>query len=91
MKSGPVLTDERYKWYEPGSWRFGEATVVDGQANYPRHASGQVYGLSGPIARYIARAAPVLHRYANEDVTVGAWLLGLDVKHVDERRLCCDR
>jgi Galactosyltransferase len=54
------------------------------------HHTGQVYGLSGPIARYIARAAPVLHRFANEDVTLGAWLVGLEVKHVDERRLCCD-
>lgn len=57
----------------------------------PAHTPpGQVYGLSGPIARYIARAAPVLHRFANEDVTLGAWLVGLEVKHVDERRLCCD-
>jgi hypothetical protein len=91
MKSGQVLTDRRYKWFEAESWKFGEPATVEGAINYPRHASGQVYGLSGPIARYIARAAPVLHRYANEDVTVGAWLLGLDVKHVDERRLCCDR
>lgn len=23
-------------------------------------------------------------------MTLGAWLVGLEVKHVDERRLCCD-
>lgn len=32
---------------------------------------------------------PILHRFANEDVTLGAWLLGLDVEHVDERSMCC--
>jgi len=49
-----------------------------------------VYGLSGPVARYIGRNGPILHRFANEDVTLGAWLVGLEVTHVDERRLCCD-
>lgn len=29
-------------------------------------------------------------RYANEDVTLGSWLLGLEVVHSDERRFCCD-
>lgn len=31
----------------------------------------------------------VLHKYANEDVSVGSWFIGLDVEHVDDRRLCC--
>jgi beta-1,3-galactosyltransferase 1/2/3/4/5/7/8 len=31
----------------------------------------------------------VLHKYINEDVSLGAWLLGLDVEHIDDRRLCC--
>lgn len=90
MKSGQVLSDRRYKWFEPEHWRFGDAATTEGAINYPRHASGQVYGLAAPVARYIGRSAPVLHRFANEDVTLGAWLLGLNVKHVDERRLCCD-
>lgn len=42
------------------------------------------------MARYIGRNGPILHRFANEDVTLGAWLVGLEVTHVDERRLCCD-
>lgn len=50
----------------------------------------QVYGLSGPVARYIGRNGPILHRFANEDVTLGAWLVGLEVTHVDDRRFCCD-
>ncbi|CAL5391200.1 unnamed protein product [Camellia sinensis] len=31
----------------------------------------------------------VLHKYANEDVSLGAWFIGLDVQHIDDRRLCC--
>ena len=27
MKSGPVLIEKRFKWYEPDSWRFGDAQV----------------------------------------------------------------
>ena len=42
------------------------------------------------MARYIGRNGPILHRFANEDVTLGAWLVGLEVTHVDERRFCCD-
>lgn len=30
-----------------------------------------------------------LHPYAHEDISVGSWMIGLDVQHVDERRLCC--
>ena len=31
----------------------------------------------------------MLRRYANEDITVGSWMVGLDVEYVDERRMCC--
>jgi hypothetical protein len=27
MKSGAVLTDKKYKWYEPDAWRFGDGAV----------------------------------------------------------------
>ncbi len=30
-----------------------------------------------------------LHDYQNEDVSVGAWMLGLEVELVDDRKLCC--
>lgn len=32
---------------------------------------------------------PILHRFANEDVSLGSWFIGLDVEHVDDRSLCC--
>lgn len=35
-------------------------------AQYMRHASGQFYGVSAPVARYIKQNAPILHHYANE-------------------------
>lgn len=31
----------------------------------------------------------MLHKYANEDVSLGSWFIGLDVEQVDDRRLCC--
>ncbi|KAL4427755.1 hypothetical protein ABPG75_001844 [Micractinium tetrahymenae] len=90
MKSGEVLTDKRWKWYEPEHWRFGDPAGRDTKINYMRHASGQIYGMSRPVARYIAQNEAILHRYANEDVAVGSWLVGLDVEYDNQRRLCCD-
>jgi len=83
MTSGQVL-GEGSKWHEPEKWRFG------GAASYPRYASGQIYGVSRAVALYIGANQRLLHRYANEDVSVGVWLLGLDVEYLDEKRLCCD-
>ena len=31
----------------------------------------------------------ILHRYANEDVSLGSWFIGLDVEHIDDRSFCC--
>ncbi|KAL9250943.1 putative beta-1,3-galactosyltransferase 2 [Drosera capensis] len=46
-----------------------------GEGNrYFRHATGQLN---------------LLHKYANEDVSLGSWLIGLDLAHVDDRSLCC--
>lgn len=52
--------------------------------------AGQIYGMSRPVARYIAQNEAILHRFANEDVSVGAWLMGLDIVYDNNRRLCCD-
>ncbi|THU56037.1 hypothetical protein C4D60_Mb11t13050 [Musa balbisiana] len=32
---------------------------------------------------------PILHKYANEDVSLGSWLIGLEVEHIDDRSMCC--
>ncbi|GAB4844848.1 Beta-1,3-galactosyltransferase 7 [Ancistrocladus abbreviatus] len=84
MKSGPVLSQKSVKYHEPEHWKFGE----EGN-KYFRHATGQIYAISKDLATYISVNQPILHKYANEDVSLGAWVIGLDVEHVDERSMCC--
>ncbi|KAL4343442.1 hypothetical protein AHAS_Ahas11G0078800 [Arachis hypogaea] len=36
-----------------------------------------------------SRNKHVLYRFANEDVSLGSWFIGLEVDHIDDRRLCC--
>ncbi|KAJ1294716.1 hypothetical protein BS78_01G167100 [Paspalum vaginatum] len=84
MKSGPVLAQKGVRYHEPEYWKFGEWGN-----KYFRHATGQLYAISKDLASYIALNQHVLHKYANEDVSLGAWFIGLDVEHVDDRRLCC--
>ncbi|PHT52647.1 putative beta-1,3-galactosyltransferase 2 [Capsicum baccatum] len=81
MKSGPVLA---LKYHEPEHWKFGE----DGN-KYFRHATGQLYANSKDLATYISINQHILLKYANEDVTLGSWFIGLDVEHIDDRKLCC--
>ncbi|KAH9299041.1 hypothetical protein KI387_030723, partial [Taxus chinensis] len=84
MKSGPVLSRNDVKYHEPEYWKFGE----EGN-KYFRHATGQIYAISKDLARYISTNLPILHKYANEDVSLGAWFIGLDVEHIDDRNMCC--
>lgn len=42
---------------------------------------------SNDILLYILR--DLLHKYANEDVSLGSWFIGLNVEHVNDKRLCC--
>ncbi|EPS60081.1 hypothetical protein M569_14722, partial [Genlisea aurea] len=84
MKSGPVLAQRGVRYHEPEYWKFG-----DSGNKYFRHATGQIYAISKDLAVYISRNRHLLHKYANEDVSVGSWFIGLDVRHVDDRRLCC--
>ncbi|MCO5573132.1 hypothetical protein L7F22_026897 [Adiantum nelumboides] len=84
MKSGPVLSQQGVKYHEPEYWKFGESGN-----KYFRHATGQLYAISKDLATYISINKPILHKYANEDVSLGAWFIGLDVEQVDERSFCC--
>lgn len=84
MKSGPVLSKQGVKYYEPEHWKFGQVGN-----KYFRHAAGQLYAISKDLAVYISVNRNLLHKYANEDVSLGSWFIGLHVEHVDERRLCC--
>ncbi|AAF17702.1 F28K19.2 [Arabidopsis thaliana] len=90
MKSGPVLAQNllncfrTVKYHEPEYWKFGE----DGN-KYFRHATGQIYAISKDLANYISINQPILHKYANEDVSLGSWFIGLEVEHIDDRNFCC--
>lgn len=84
MKSGPVLSQKGVKYHEPEYWKFGE----EGN-KYFRHATGQLYVVSRDLATYISINQPILHKFANEDVSLGAWFIGLDVEQIDERSFCC--
>ncbi|KAG6604860.1 probable beta-1,3-galactosyltransferase 2 [Cucurbita moschata] len=84
MKSGPVLSQRGVRYHEPEYWKFGEAGN-----KYFRHATGQLYAISKELASYISINQHLLHKYANEDVSLGSWFIGLDVEHIDDRRLCC--
>ncbi|KAG4401389.1 hypothetical protein AAZX31_07G242300 [Glycine max] len=84
MKSGPVLAQKGVKYHEPEYWKFGEVGN-----KYFRHATGQLYAISQDLAAYISINQDVLHKYANEDVSLGSWFIGLDVDHVDDRKMCC--
>ncbi|XP_039029098.1 probable beta-1,3-galactosyltransferase 2 isoform X2 [Hibiscus syriacus] len=83
MKSGPVLSKKGVRYHEPEHWKFGAGN------KYFRHATGQLYAISKDLASYISINQHVLHKYANEDVSLGSWFIGLDVEHIDDRRLCC--
>ncbi|XXG43373.1 hypothetical protein AAC387_Pa01g3424 [Persea americana] len=84
MKSGPVLAQKGVKYHEPEYWKFGQ----EGN-KYFRHATGQLYAISKDLATYISVNRHILHRYANEDVSLGSWFIGLDLEHIDERSFCC--
>ncbi|XP_073127893.1 beta-1,3-galactosyltransferase 7-like [Henckelia pumila] len=84
MKSGPVLYQKNVKYHEPEYWKFGEPGN-----RYFRHATGQIYAISKELAEYISTNQPILHKYANEDVSLGAWFIGLEVEHIDDRSMCC--
>lgn len=81
MKKGPVITDQKFKWFEPQGYLLG--------SEYFYHAYGPIYALSGEVVASLAFARNDSFRFfSNEDVTVGAWMLGMNVNHEDNRDLC---
>lgn len=81
MKKGPVITDPKLKWFEPQGSMLG--------SEYFYHAYGPIYALSAEVVASLALARNDSFRYfINEDVTVGAWMLAMNVNHEDNRDLC---
>ncbi|KAJ4903033.1 hypothetical protein Rs2_16984 [Raphanus sativus] len=81
MKKGPVITNPKLKWYEKQGNLIGN--------EYFLHAYGPIYILSAEIVASLASARNgSLRMFNNEDVTIGSWMLAMDVHHEDNRALC---
>lgn len=81
MKKGPVFTDPKLKWYEPLSYLLG--------SEYFLHAYGPIYALSTEVVASLTSIRNDSFRmFSNEDVTIGAWMLAMNVNHEDNRALC---
>ncbi|GKC39964.1 hydroxyproline O-galactosyltransferase HPGT1, partial [Tanacetum coccineum] len=83
MKSGEVFSEEGQKWYEPDWWKFGDGKT------YFRHASGEMFVISKALARFVSINRAILRTYAFDDVSTGSWFIGLNVKHIDDKKFCC--
>ncbi|GAA0140456.1 glycosyltransferase [Lithospermum erythrorhizon] len=84
MKKGPVFTDPKLKWYEPLSPLLG--------TEYFLHAYGPIYALSADVVASLSVLRNDSFRmFSNEDVTIGAWMLAMNVNHENVRDLCMDK
>ncbi|KAK0393319.1 hypothetical protein QR680_000149 [Steinernema hermaphroditum] len=75
--------DGRAKPFRKGKWKEKDWILCD---RYLPYQLGGGYVLSYRLANYIATNADLLKYYRSEDVSVGAWLAGLDVKYVHDPR-----
>lgn len=81
MKKGPVFTDPKLKWFEPLSYLLGK--------EYFLHAYGPIYALSADVVASLAALRNDSFRmFSNEDVTIGAWMLAMNVNHENNKELC---
>lgn len=81
MKKGPVFTDPKLKWFEPLSYLLGK--------EYFLHAYGPIYALSADVvASLVALRNDSFRMFSNEDVTIGAWMLAMNVNHENNQALC---
>ncbi|KAJ0733612.1 putative galactosylxylosylprotein 3-beta-galactosyltransferase [Helianthus annuus] len=81
MKKGPVFTDPKLKWHEPLGYMLGK--------EYFLHAYGPIYALSADVvASLVALRNNSFRMFSNEDVTIGAWMLAMNVTHENNRQLC---
>ncbi|KAL2558675.1 putative beta-1 [Forsythia ovata] len=83
MKSGEVFSESGEKWYEPDWWKFGDGKT------YFRHASGEMFVISKALAKFVSINRYILRAYAHDDVSVGSWFIGANVKHINDRKFCC--
>ncbi|GMH38226.1 hypothetical protein BSKO_06110 [Bryopsis sp. KO-2023] len=81
MKHGYVWKEENTRWFEPQHLLLGN--------EYYLHAYGSIYVMSKrTVEDVIVRNFNNLRYFANEDTTVGSWMLGHNVTHFEDMRLC---
>ncbi|PSR89310.1 Beta-1,3-galactosyltransferase [Actinidia chinensis var. chinensis] len=84
MKKGPVITDPKLKWFEKSGHLIGN--------EYFLHAYGPIYVLSAEVVASLAISRNnSLRMFNNEDVTIGSWMLAMNVHHEDNRAICDPR
>lgn len=84
MKKGPVITDPKLKWFEKSGHLIGN--------EYFLHGYGPIYVLSAEVVASLAAARnSSLRFFNNEDVTIGSWMLSMNVNHEDNRAICDPR
>ncbi|CAA3021675.1 probable beta-1,3-galactosyltransferase 2 [Olea europaea subsp. europaea] len=90
VKSGPVLAQKGVRYHEPEYWKFGTGQIYAISKDLASYISmnGEVSFLFFIFFIFLFFSIPhVLHEYANED-GMSCWFIGLDVEHIDDRRLC---
>ncbi|KAI0491946.1 hypothetical protein KFK09_026209 [Dendrobium nobile] len=81
MKKGPIITNPKLKWFESSGHLLGN--------EYFLHAYGPIYALSAEVVASLAEARnDSLRMFDNEDVTIGSWMLAMNVNHEDNRAIC---
>ncbi|WOL08269.1 putative beta-1,3-galactosyltransferase 13 [Canna indica] len=81
MKKGPLFTDPNLKWYEPLGNLLGK--------EYFLHAYGPIYALSADVvSSLVALRNNSFRMFSNEDVTIGSWMLAMNVNHENNLSLC---
>lgn len=86
--------DGRAKPIRKGKWKETDWLLCDRYLPYQVYPIFQFYKwqlgggyvLSHALADYLARNAGLFRQYKSEDVSVGAWLAGLDVRYVHDPR-----
>ncbi|KAL4422945.1 hypothetical protein ABPG75_009142 [Micractinium tetrahymenae] len=82
FKTGGIVKSPKWRWYEPQH-------ALLGGASYFAHAWGSAYVVGGRVAADLAAMRDgALRHFANEDVTIGAWMLAFNTTPHDDRRMC---
>uniref|UniRef100_A0A914E9V7 Hexosyltransferase n=1 Tax=Acrobeloides nanus TaxID=290746 RepID=A0A914E9V7_9BILA len=75
--------DGRARPFRKGKWKEPDWILCD---RYLPYQLGGGYVLSYNLAKFISDNIKLLKFYKSEDVSVGAWLAGLDVKYIHDPR-----